>query len=227
MRPAGTVSVLAVLLLTGCGSVAALTPVTPPSASAPVSPSAASPPPASSSTAAPSCSASSPDALLQLYLCDPNVYRGLQTVTDSKYGFQVPVPQGWWVDVTDKVPLAQSADLFLWEGNVHGQTSSVTVRVCTDTAGPCAPPSAAGPSVTRKSAALANVPATLIQQPNTDCVKSAAPTADVIQRCGFEWHELATRGRFTFEVTGRPLAGSTSPSPQFDQVLAGWRWLGA
>lgn|GEM_PF-4238167 len=141
---------------------------------------------------------------------------------DTRYGFQIPLPGGWSVFAGDKTPLAESADLFLWPGYPNGQSASVQILVCPATAGACSPP-ARSASATGGPAELAGTAGTLLRQPNMQC---AMRTPEKLRaRCGFEYDEWATKGKYTYEVIGEPLVPQTLPPPQFTQVLRGWTWL--
>lgn len=51
------------------------------------------------------------------------------------------------------------------------------------------------------------------------------PTAATATKCGYEDHEGATRGKYTYEVIGTPPVPATHPSPQFLEILRKWAWL--
>lgn len=171
------------------------------------------------------CGAPGRRALEQKYLCAPNVYRGLQQVTDTRYGFRIPVPAGWWVAARDHLPPAESAQLFIWPGSVNGQTSSVAIVVCPASATDLCPQVLPlSPAATRTPATLAGVAGVLLQQPNLQCA-ARQPTAATATKCGYEDHEGATRGKYTYEVIGTPPVPATHPSPQFLAILRKWAWL--
>ena len=134
-------------------------------------------------------------------------------VTDTRYGFALPVPRGWTVRAADGLPLADSAQLMLVPPVGAPGLWPISVRVRLDFGVPAPPDPAV--HVTTSPVHIAGCSGTL----STAVSSAASPASDpttVHAECAYGAYV------FSWRTSGPP--AQAAPPPVFTEVLDAWRW---